>query len=64
MKKNIGTFDRLLRLGLGIVFLGLAYFYASWILAIVGVFCVYEALVSWCAFYQLLGKDTCNIDKP
>ncbi len=61
MKKNLGTFDRLLRLGLGVVFLGLAFVYASWILAIVGVFCIWEALVSWCPFYRMLGKDTCNL---
>lgn len=64
MKKNIGTFDRLLRLGLGIVFLGLAYWFSSWILLAVAIFCIYQAAASWCVLYQILGKNTCSIETP
>lgn len=67
MKKNIGTFDRVLRLVFGIVALILAYWigggWLSWLLVIVGIFCFYEAAISWCLFYQLIGKNSCPTKK-
>lgn len=62
IKKNIGTSDRILRLTLALVFLGLALWQKSWILALVGLFTLYEAAASWCVFYQLIGKNTCPIN--
>lgn len=62
MKKNIGTADRVLRLIVAIVLLALAYWYQSWILALFGLFTLYEAAASWCVMYQLLGKSSCPID--
>jgi len=67
MKKNIGTVDRLLRLGFGIVCLLLAYRvgggWLSWLLVATGIFCFYEAAASWCVIYQILGKNSCPIKK-
>ncbi|CDZ80422.1 hypothetical protein BN1013_00934 [Candidatus Rubidus massiliensis] len=65
MKKNIGTTDRVTRAILAIILLFLAFWYHSWILAIFGLFTLYEALASWCIFYQLIGKNSCpvNIEK-
>lgn len=65
MKKNIGTSDRLLRLGLAIV-IAIGILFTSSIvlriiLAIVSLFVLYEAVVGWCALYQLIGKNTCPI---
>ncbi|MCX6793383.1 MAG: DUF2892 domain-containing protein [Candidatus Falkowbacteria bacterium] len=66
MKKNIGKLDRLGRLFLGIVCLIIALL-ASFsvvvriIVALVGLFTIYEALAGWCAFYALIGKNTCPI---
>ena len=66
MKKNIGTFDRVLRLVLGILFfIGILFvdnLILKIILGIVGLFCFYEALVGWCAFYALIGRRTCPIE--
>ena len=59
MKKNIGTFDRVLRLALAIVLLVLAYLKMSWILLVAGLFVLFEAAFSWCILYQLLGKNSC-----
>lgn len=59
MKKNIGKADRILRFILACVFLGLALWFKSWLLAAVGVFTLYEAIASWCVLYQLLGKNSC-----
>ena len=67
MKKNIGTFDRIVRLGLGIILLAVALVVvnALWlkiILIILALFSFYQALTSWCALYQLMGKNTCPIE--
>jgi len=63
MKKNIGTNDRLVRLAIGIVLLALAYWFDSWLLLLFSLFTFYEALAGWCAFYQIVGKNTCSV-KP
>ena len=63
MKKNIGTADRVLRFILACIFCMLAIIYKSWILAIVSLFTLYEAIASWCVFYQLIGKNSCPISK-
>jgi hypothetical protein len=61
VKKNNGTADRLNRLMIAIVLLGLAYWKGSWILLIAGLFVLFEAAFSWCIFYQLLGKNSCPL---
>lgn len=63
MRSNIGTKDRLIRLVLAIVLLILAWAASSWILLAASVFVFYEAIASWCVIYQLLGKNSCPINK-
>lgn len=63
MKKNIGTSDRLLRLTLAVLILLFSWWQASWIALLVSLFVFYEALAGWCALYQILGKNSCPIDK-
>ena len=67
MKKNIGTFDRIIRLGLGVILIAVALVWVSilWIKVVVillALFCFYEALASWCLFYQLIGRNTCPVE--
>lgn len=67
MTKNLGTFDRVVRLVIGIIVLVLALVAVTmlWlkiILIILALFCFYEALASWCLLYQLLGRNTCPIE--
>lgn len=66
MKKNIGTFDRVVRLIIGLVLIIAIFFvgntFVKIILGILGIFSFYEALVSWCAFYALIGKRTCPLE--
>lgn len=66
MKKNIGKFDRVVRLVLGLLAWVAALYVGAIILKIVlllvGIFCVLEALLSRCALYALLGKNTCPIE--
>jgi len=59
MKKNIGTPGRLFRLGLALLLLALAYWKWSWILAIAGLFVLYESLAGWCILHHFLGKNSC-----
>ena len=66
MKKNIGTIDRVVRVLIGIACLVGAYFLAvilfKVILLLLGIFAIYEALAGWCAFYMLIGRNTCPIE--
>ncbi|MEY2664751.1 MAG: hypothetical protein RIT04_559 [Candidatus Parcubacteria bacterium] len=66
MKKNIGTFDRVVRIIIGIACIVGSYFVATLLIKVVlialGVFSIYEALVGWCAFYALIGRNTCPIE--
>lgn len=62
VQKNIGKPDRLLRLAIGLALLLWAIL-TSWspILIFFSGFALFESLFSWCAFYQLMGKNTCPI---
>lgn len=65
MQKNIGTKDRLVRLLIALIF-GVAILFTDIlilkiILALASLFSLFEALSSWCAFYALIGKNTCPV---
>lgn len=66
MTKNIGTVDRVLRFVIGLALLAVALFvmtsvFLKVVVILFAVFCFYEALASWCLFYQLIGRNTCPI---
>lgn len=61
--KNIDTWGRWLRLTMGILLLGIAYCKMSWIILAFAVFVIFEALMSWCVVYHILGKTSCSIKK-
>jgi hypothetical protein len=63
MEKNIGTVDRLMRLFIGILLLAFAWWQSSWIALALALFTFYEAFASWCLFYQILGKNTCPMNR-
>jgi hypothetical protein len=63
MKKNIGTADRLIRLAIAILLFAYAWWQWSWIALVAALFTLYEALASWCILYQILGKNSCPIEK-
>ena len=66
MKKNIGTKDRAVRFILGLLALIAILFVSGLlfkiILGVFGIFCIGEALISRCALYAILGKNTCPIE--
>jgi hypothetical protein len=61
--RNIGIFDRVLRLVVALFFLVLAYWVASWVILVIALFVLFEALVGWCLLYQIFGKNSCSIKK-
>ena len=65
MKKNIGAKDRLIRLILACVLLGLAWYFYSLILLAASLFVFFEVVAGWCIVYQILGQNSCplNYDK-
>ena len=60
VSRNIGTWDRLLRLAIGVALLLWA-ITTTWsmILIFFSGFAVFEALFSWCGLYAALGRNTC-----
>ncbi|MEY4602658.1 MAG: hypothetical protein RL292_599 [Candidatus Parcubacteria bacterium] len=60
--QNIGKPDRLLRLAIGVGLLLWA-ITTTWspILIFFSGFVFFESIFSWCAFYQAIGKNTCDI---
>jgi hypothetical protein len=61
--KNIGKFDRLIRLVIGIGLLLFAML-TTWspILIFFSGFTIFEAIFSWCGFYAAMGKNTCPVE--
>lgn len=62
-KKNIDTRGRLLRTGIAVLLLLYAWWANSWIALAFSLFTFFEAWASWCIFYQIIGKNSCPIDK-
>jgi len=61
MNRNIGKTDRLMRLILAILLLAYGYLQGSWIALGFSLFTFYEVWAGWCAFYQLIGKNSCPL---
>ena len=60
--KNVGSVDRVIRLVLGLVIIGVGYYYQSWWGAI-GIVPIFTALVGWCPAYLPFGINTCPTRK-
>jgi len=60
MEKNMATWDRAIRIVLGIIFLWLAFSKggAWWILGIIGIVFIGTSIVGFCALYKVLGFRT------
>ena len=58
MKVNEGKLDRTVRIVLGLVIIGLGFYYQSWWGA-VGLLHLLTGLSGFCALYTLLGINTC-----
>ncbi len=61
--RNIGKSDRLIRLAIGVGLLLWAML-TTWspILIFLSGFAIFESIFSWCAFNQMIGKNTCEVE--
>lgn len=61
MAKNVGGIDRILRIIVGLVLIGLAVFniFAPW--GYIGVVPLLTGLIGWCPAYLPLGIKTCKM---
>lgn len=59
MKANVGTLDRALRIGAGVVLIGLAVagLIGPW--GYLGVIPLFTGLLRWCPAYSLFGISSC-----
>lgn len=60
MQFNVGTTDRILRVIVGILILGLGYFYGSW-LGLIGIVPILTGIVRFCPAYLPFGISTCEV---
>lgn len=63
MNKNVGTVDRIIRLVLGLVLIGLAIYWKCWFCGVIGLILLFTAALGWCGLYKVFGVSTCKIKK-
>ncbi|MCX6174602.1 MAG: DUF2892 domain-containing protein [Ignavibacteriales bacterium] len=61
MKKNVGDFDKVLRLVLGLVIIALGILFQSW-WGLLGVILLFSASTGRCPLYLPFGLSTCKVD--
>jgi len=63
MQANVGGIDKILRIGAGVILIGLgiAGIGAPW--TFIGVVPLATGLIGWCPVYPLLGLNTCPTKK-
>lgn len=61
MGKNMGTIDRVLRIVVGLVLIGLVFVGPQTPWGWIGVIPLVTALVGWCPAYRLIGVNTCGV---
>lgn len=59
MKKNVGSFDRVLRLIVGLVIIALGFIYQTW-WGLVGIIPLFTSAAGWCPAYLPFGISTCK----
>lgn len=59
MKRNVGSVDRIIRVVLGLVLIGLGVYFSSWWGAI-GIIPLATAAIGWCPLYVPFGLSTCS----
>jgi hypothetical protein len=60
MKANVGSIDRILRVALGLVLMGLAFTGTIGWWGWLGIVPLATGLVGWCPPYAILGLSTCR----
>jgi hypothetical protein len=63
MKTNVGGFDKIARIGAGVVLVGLAATGTVGVWGWIGLVPLATGLMGWCPAYNLLGMNTCPMKK-
>jgi hypothetical protein len=63
LAKNVGGIDKVLRLGIGAVAMGLGAYIGAWWLVGVGTIIFLTGLLGRCGLYYLIGVNTCPGEK-
>jgi hypothetical protein len=61
MKSNVGGIDRIIRIAIGLVLVGLAATGTVGLWGWIGIVPLATGLVAWCPPYALLGWNTCRV---
>mgnify|MGYP003588050443 CR=1 FL=1 len=61
MKSNVGGIDRILRIAIGLVLIGLAATSTIGVWGWLGVLPLVTAFIGWCPPYALFGWNTCAV---
>ena len=64
MTKNVGGIDRILRIALGLVLIGLTVIDALPVWGYIGIVPLATGLMGWCPPYAMFGFNTCAMKKP
>jgi membrane protein implicated in regulation of membrane protease activity len=64
MKSNVGGIDRILRIVLGLVLIGLTLSGNIGVWGWLGIVPLATGVIGWCPPYALLGWSTCSMKKP
>lgn len=59
MEMNIGSTERLLRIIVGVVIIGLGLYFQSW-WGVIGLVPLLTGLFRFCPLYRVLGMNTCK----
>lgn len=61
MSMNVGETERMLRILIGLLFIGLAFAFGGlWWLGLLGIIPVFTGITGWCPVYIPFGISTCN----
>jgi hypothetical protein len=63
LRKNIGFSGRILRFAIALFLLMYAAWFHSWLAFAGALFVIFEAWMSWCVVYQLMGWNSCPVPK-
>lgn len=62
LSQNVGTMDRIIRIVLGIILLGIAWQMMLWWAGVIGVVVLLTGVLRWCGLYSLFGISTCKME--
>ncbi|HEY4716904.1 MAG TPA: DUF2892 domain-containing protein [bacterium] len=59
MKQNVGNLDKFLRIIIGLIILGIGFYFKSW-WGLIGLLPIFTALTGFCLLYRIAGINTCK----